>query len=80
MFVTLCYKVSSPCRMRSLPTNMQILTKNLMSIWYDTVDGYYVAYKPITLPCISFMLIEMEFSNCYSCAMFVINSMSICND
>ena len=24
-------------------------------------DGYYVAYKPITLPCILFMFIEMNF-------------------
>ena len=24
-------------------------------------DGYYVAYEPIILPCISFMFIEMKF-------------------
>ena len=27
----------------------------------DVVDGYDVAYKPITLSCILFMFIEMKF-------------------
>ena len=44
------------------------------------IDGYYVAYKPITLPCILFMFIEMKFVHCYSCVMFAIKSMSMCND
>ena len=47
---------------------------------YDVSDGYYVAYKPITLPCISFMFIEMKGIHCHSCVMFAMKSMSICND
>ena len=46
----------------------------------EEVDGYYVAYKPITLPCISFTFIEMKFLHCHSCVMFAMKSMSICND
>ena len=42
------------------------------------VDGYYVAYKPITLSCILF--IEMKFIHCHSCVMFAMKSMSMCND
>ena len=44
------------------------------------VEGYYVAYKPITLPCILFMFIEMKFIHCHSCVMFKMKSMSMCND
>ena len=33
-------------------------------------DGYYVAYKPITLLCISFLFIEIRFTYCHSCVMF----------
>ena len=43
-------------------------------------DGYYVAYKPITLSCILFMLIEMKFIHCHSGVMFAMKSMSICNE
>ena len=43
-------------------------------------DGYYVAYKPITLLCILFMFIEIKFIHCHSCVMFAMKSMSICND
>ena len=43
-------------------------------------DGYYVAYKPITLPYILFMFIEMKFIHCHSCVMFAMRSMSMCND
>ena len=43
-------------------------------------DGYYVAYKPITLSCIFFMFIEMKFIHCHSCVIFAMKSMSICND
>ena len=46
----------------------------------DENDGYYVAYKPITLSCILFMFIEMKFIHCHSCVMFAMKSMSICND
>ena len=45
----------------------------------DVDDGYYVAYKPITLSCL-FMFIEMKFIHCHSCVMFVMKSMSMCND
>ena len=31
----------------------------------DDYDGYYVAYKPITLSSISFMFIEMKFIHCH---------------
>ena len=44
------------------------------------LDGYYVAYKSITLPCISFLFIEIKFIHCHTCVMFVVKSMSICND
>ena len=43
-------------------------------------DGYYVAYKPITLSSILFMFIEMKFIHCHSCVMFAMKSMSMCND
>ena len=42
--------------------------------------GYYVVYKPIKLPCISFMFIEMKFIHFHSYVMFAMNSMRICND
>ena len=41
------------------------------------IDRHYVAYKPITLPRISFMFIEMKFIHCHLCVMFVTKSMSI---
>ena len=41
-------------------------------------DRYFVAYKPIILPCISFMFIEMKFIHNHSCLMFAMKSMSIC--
>ena len=44
------------------------------------IDGYYVAYKPITLSYILFMFIEMKFIHCHSCVMFAMKSMSMCND
>ena len=47
---------------------------------WEYIDGYYVAYKPITLSCILFMFIEMKFIHCHSSLMFVIKSMSMCND
>ena len=40
-------------------------------------DRYYAAYKPIKLPSISFMFIEIKFIHYKSCVMFVIKSMSI---
>ena len=43
-------------------------------------DGYYVAYKPITLSCILFMFIEVKFIHCHSCVMFAMKSTSMCND
>ena len=52
----------------------------MVSILKGHGDGYYVAYKLITLPYISFMFIEMKFIHCHSCVMFAMKSMSICND
>ena len=43
-------------------------------------DGYYVAYKPITLSYMLFIFIEMKFIHCHSCVIFVMKSMSMCND
>ena len=43
-------------------------------------DGYYVAYKPITLSSILFMFVEMKFIHCHSCVMFAMKYMSMCND
>ena len=40
-------------------------------------DGYYVTDKSITLLFISFMFIEMKFTHCHSCVMFIINHTSI---
>ena len=52
----------------------------LLEAFRQVTDGYYVAYKPITLSCILFMFIEMTFIHCHSCVMFAIKSMSMCND
>ena len=43
-------------------------------------DGYYVAYKPITLSSILFMFFEIKFINFHSCVMFAMKSMSRCNE
>ena len=43
------------------------------------IDGYYVAYKPITLSCIFFMFIKMKFIHCHSFVMFPMKFMSMCN-
>ena len=40
-------------------------------------DGYYVAYKSITLSYISSMFIKMKFIHCHSCVTFLMKSMSI---
>ena len=53
---------------------------NILEISLFRDDGYYVSYKPITLPCISFMFIEIKFIYYHSCVMFTMKSMSICND
>ena len=55
----------------------KMFTKTLVIM---STNGYYVAYKQITLPCILFMLIEMKFIHCYSCVMFTMKSMSMCDD
>ena len=44
------------------------------------IDGYYVAYKPITLLYILFMFIKMKFIHFHSCVIFAMMSMSMCND
>ena len=46
----------------------------------EFIDGYYVAYKPITLSSILFMFVEMKFIHCHSCVIFAMKSMSMCND
>ena len=38
-----------------------------------------MSYKPITLPYIFFMLIEIKFIKCHSYVMFAMKSMSVCN-
>ena len=43
-------------------------------------DGYYVAYKPITLLYISFMFIEIKVIHYHFSMMFVMKSMNIYND
>ena len=50
------------------------------SISPKACDGYYVAYKPITLSSILFIFVEMKFIHCHSCVMFAMKSMSMCND
>ena len=59
---------------------VQYLIFDILVSLNKRTDGYYVAYKPISLPCISFIFIEMKFIHCYSCMMFVIKYVSICND
>ena len=44
------------------------------------IDGYYVAYKPTTLPCILFMFIEIKFIHYHSCMMLATKFMSICTN
>ena len=48
---------------------------NMIAI--ESSDGYYVAYKPITLSCIFSMFIEMKFIHCHSCLMFAMKSMKV---
>ena len=51
-----------------------------LSLDEGLTDGYYVAYKPITLSSIFFMFIEMKYIHCHSSVMFVMKYMSMCND
>ena len=51
-----------------------------LRVLYVVLDGYYVAYEPITLPCILLMFIEIKFIYWHSCMMFEMKSMSIYND
>ena len=66
-------------RMSSNDSN-GLSTYNNNSPYSINTDGYYLAYKPITLSCIFFMFIEMKFIHCHSCVMFVMKSMNMCND
>ena len=59
-------------------TTMGLLHKGNWLYFKWEIDGYYVAYKPITLSCTLF--IEMKFIHCHSCVMFAMKSMSMCND
>ena len=58
--------------------------EGMVNRWLGTLnhlyDGYYVAYKPITLSCILFMFIEMIFTHYHSYVMFAMKSMSMCYD
>ena len=56
-----------------------IMSPNALGL-YELLDGYYVAYKPITLSSILFIFVEMKFIHCHSCVMFATKSMSMCND
>ena len=53
---------------------------NVRDEFHQESEGYYVAYKPNTLPCILFIFIEIKFVYCLFCVMFAMKSMSICND
>ena len=44
------------------------------------VNGYYVAYKPITLSSILFIFFEMKSIYCHYCVICVMKSKSICSD
>ena len=52
---------------------------NFVSVIMFLCDGYYLAYKPITFPCILFMFSEMKFIYYYFCVMLVMKSKNICN-
>ena len=52
----------------------------LRHILMHIIDVYYVAYKLITLSCISFMFIEIKFIHWHSCVMFAMKSISIYNN
>ena len=65
---------------RVLIMTYESLAKGYLKRYILDTDGYYVAYKPITLSCILFMFIEMKFIHCHSCVMFAMKSMSMCND
>ena len=57
-----------------------VILSLFVEIRYIDFDGYYAAYKPITLSCILFMFIEMKFIRCHFCVMFATKSMSMCNE
>ena len=61
-------------------SSIVIFPQNFLLITPFIFDGYYVAYKPITLSSILFMFVEMKFIHCHSCVMFAMKSMSMCND
>ena len=53
------------------------LSRENNTIWFDSYDE---TYKPITLPSISFMFIEIKFIHYHSCVTFVMKFINICND
>ena len=63
-----------------MSVDIYIIMRVFMKNPHTKCDGYYVAYKPITLSCILFMFIEMKFIHFHSCVMFAMKSMSMCND
>ena len=61
-------------------TNDLGLFKDVSFTTIVVLDSYYLAYKPITLACMSFIFIEMIFIHYHVCVIFSIKSMKICND
>ena len=67
--------------MRSGDESRYHLVRDAMIVDLDKLcDEYYVAYKPITLSYISYMIIEMKFIYCHSFVIFEMKSMSMCNE
>ena len=64
----------------SVITDNIILFLEVLSVVMVYTNGYYMAYKPITFLCISFLFIEMKFIHFHSFVMFTIKFMNICND
>ena len=63
-----------------VPLPLTVVARLIVSIPRFVLDGYYVAYKPITLSCILFRFTKLKFIHYHSCLMFVMKSMSIYND
>ena len=77
--IAICYASKT---LADAQLNYTTTEKELLAVVFalGKFDGYYVAYKPITLSYILLMFIEMKFIHCHSCVMFAMKSMSMCND
>ena len=60
--------------------NLEKSFKAYMKNHKRSYDGYYVAYKPITISCILFMFNKIEFIHCHYCVIFTVKYTSIYND